>query len=83
MTTAPYDSRTEFRHGLLVDPGVAGGTRTEVRDASTGEVLATVSDEGLDLAAVVDYGRTVGQAALGEAHLPPARARCSRSSRST
>ncbi|WP_120522904.1 phenylacetic acid degradation bifunctional protein PaaZ [Arthrobacter celericrescens] len=37
-----------------------------VRDASTGEVLAKVSTEGLDLAAVVDYGRTVGQRELGK-----------------
>ncbi len=39
---------------------------TEVRDASTGEVLATVSTDGLDLAAVVHYGRTVGQSELGK-----------------
>ena len=32
-----------------------------VLDASTGELLAKVSTEGLDLAAVVDYGRTTGQ----------------------
>jgi len=37
-----------------------------VRDASTGELLAKVSTEGLDLAAVVDYGRTVGQRELGK-----------------
>lgn len=37
-----------------------------VRDASTGEVLAKVSTDGLDLAAVVDYGRTTGQAELGK-----------------
>ncbi|WP_347108300.1 phenylacetic acid degradation bifunctional protein PaaZ [Paenarthrobacter sp. S56] len=37
-----------------------------VRDASTGEVLANVSTDGLDLAAVVDYGRTTGQAELGK-----------------
>ncbi|WP_018775093.1 phenylacetic acid degradation bifunctional protein PaaZ [Arthrobacter sp. 131MFCol6.1] len=36
-----------------------------VLDASTGELLAKVSTEGLDLAAVVDYGRTTGQAELG------------------
>jgi oxepin-CoA hydrolase / 3-oxo-5,6-dehydrosuberyl-CoA semialdehyde dehydrogenase len=38
---------------------------TEVRDASTGEAIATVSDEGLDLASVIAYGRTVGQTSLG------------------
>lgn len=37
-----------------------------VRDASTGEILAKVSTDGLDLAAVVDYGRTTGQAELGK-----------------
>ncbi|MEY9778089.1 phenylacetic acid degradation bifunctional protein PaaZ [Arthrobacter sp. MW3 TE3886] len=36
-----------------------------VLDASTGELLAKVSTAGLDLAAVVDYGRTTGQAELG------------------
>jgi oxepin-CoA hydrolase/3-oxo-5,6-dehydrosuberyl-CoA semialdehyde dehydrogenase len=36
-----------------------------VRDASTGEVLARVSTEGLDLAAVVEYGRATGQEELG------------------
>ncbi|WP_026534241.1 phenylacetic acid degradation bifunctional protein PaaZ [Arthrobacter sp. H14] len=38
----------------------------EVRDASTGDLLAKVSTEGLDLAAAVHYGRTVGQTSLGE-----------------
>ena len=37
-----------------------------VLDASTGELLAKVSTEGLDLAAVVDYGRTTGQEELGK-----------------
>lgn len=36
-----------------------------VLDASTGELLAKVSTEGLDLAGVVDYSRTTGQAELG------------------
>jgi oxepin-CoA hydrolase/3-oxo-5,6-dehydrosuberyl-CoA semialdehyde dehydrogenase len=38
---------------------------TAVRDASTGEVLWQVSADGLDLASVVDHGRTVGQRELG------------------
>jgi oxepin-CoA hydrolase/3-oxo-5,6-dehydrosuberyl-CoA semialdehyde dehydrogenase len=38
---------------------------TVVRDASTGEVVTTVSTDGLDLAAALDYARTVGQASLG------------------
>ncbi|WP_285103366.1 phenylacetic acid degradation bifunctional protein PaaZ [Promicromonospora sp. MEB111] len=36
-----------------------------VRDASTGEPVAAVSGSPVDLRAVVDYGRTVGQDALG------------------
>ncbi len=38
---------------------------TEVRDASTGEVITRVSTDGLDLAAALEYGRTVGHASLG------------------
>ena len=40
--------------------------KVPVRDASTGEVLANVSTDGLDLAAVVNYGRTTGQTELGK-----------------
>ncbi|KRA22146.1 enoyl-CoA hydratase [Microbacterium sp. Root61] len=36
-----------------------------VRDASTGEPVARVSTEGLDLAAVLEYARTAGQRSLG------------------
>ena len=42
------------------------GTGTSVLDANTGEALATVDSSGLDLAAMVDYGRTVGQRELGK-----------------
>jgi oxepin-CoA hydrolase/3-oxo-5,6-dehydrosuberyl-CoA semialdehyde dehydrogenase len=38
---------------------------TDVRDASTGEIVTRVSTDGLDLAAALEYGRTVGQASLG------------------
>ena len=38
---------------------------TAVRDATTGELVASVSTEGLDLAAALEYARTVGQASLG------------------
>ena len=38
---------------------------TIVRDASTGEVITTVSSKGLDLAGALEYARTVGQASLG------------------
>ncbi|HEY1154397.1 MAG TPA: aldehyde dehydrogenase family protein, partial [Pseudolabrys sp.] len=36
-----------------------------VADASTGEAITRVSTEGLDLAGVLDYARTVGQRSLG------------------
>ncbi|MDJ0319308.1 phenylacetic acid degradation bifunctional protein PaaZ [Pseudarthrobacter sp. PS3-L1] len=45
-------------------PGSAEGV--PVRDASTGRILARVSTDGLDLADVVTYGRTVGQEGLGK-----------------
>ncbi|MCS5480069.1 phenylacetic acid degradation bifunctional protein PaaZ [Corynebacterium sp. YIM 101645] len=34
---------------------------TEVADASTGEIVATVSTDGLDLAGAIDHARTTGQ----------------------
>ncbi|TFD74835.1 phenylacetic acid degradation bifunctional protein PaaZ [Cryobacterium fucosi] len=44
----------------------ADGSRTQlVLDASTGEEVASVSSEGLDLGDVVEHARTVGQASLG------------------
>lgn len=43
----------------------SGVDGTVIRDASTGEEVARVSTEGLDLADVLDYARTVGQASLG------------------
>ncbi|TFC15319.1 phenylacetic acid degradation bifunctional protein PaaZ [Cryobacterium algoritolerans] len=44
----------------------ADGSRSQlVLDASTGEEVASVSSEGLDLADVVEHARTVGQASLG------------------
>lgn len=39
---------------------------TELLDASTGESLASVSVDGIDLFSAVEYGRSVGQAGLGE-----------------
>src|SRR5690554_3912671 len=38
---------------------------TELLDASTGVSLGSVSAEGIDLFAAVEYGRTVGQKSLG------------------
>lgn len=37
---------------------------TEVRDASTGEPIALVSTDGLDLAGALEYARTTGHASL-------------------
>lgn len=39
---------------------------TDVLDARTGEVIAQVSTEGLDIAGAIDYARTTGQEGLGE-----------------
>lgn len=36
-----------------------------ILDASTGQAVASVSSDGLDLGAVVEYARTTGQASLG------------------
>ena len=38
---------------------------TEVRDASTGDVVTHVCTEGLDLAGALEHARSVGQASLG------------------
>lgn len=62
MTTVPSYLVPSYLRGAWWTPDVAG---TAVRDASTGEVVATVSIEGADFAGAVDYGRTVGQASLG------------------
>ncbi|QIK63528.1 phenylacetic acid degradation bifunctional protein PaaZ [Leucobacter viscericola] len=43
----------------------AGVTGVEVKDAVTGEAVALVSSEGLDLAAAMEHARTVGQKSLG------------------
>ncbi|WP_138414670.1 phenylacetic acid degradation bifunctional protein PaaZ [Sinomonas gamaensis] len=71
MTTAAAQSiQTTIVPSYVLDawwtPEGAAGKAAEVRDASTGELLASVSTEGLDLAAVVCHGRTVGQAGLGK-----------------
>ncbi|MCU1411154.1 MAG: enoyl-CoA hydratase [Rhodoglobus sp.] len=43
-----------------------GESGTPTRDASTGEVLALVGSDGIDLAGAIEYARTVGQRSLGE-----------------
>ncbi|MGV8896936.1 MAG: phenylacetic acid degradation bifunctional protein PaaZ [Rhodoglobus sp.] len=42
-----------------------GTEGTPTRDASTGEVLALVGSDGIDLAGAIDYARTLGQKSLG------------------
>ena len=64
-TTVGLDFVPSFVQDAWWTPDTAA-TGAEVRDASTGEALAQVSTEGLDLAAVVNHGRTVGQAELGK-----------------
>ncbi len=73
MTTAafaPEATAVETVPSFVKDawwtPESASPLGVPVRDASTGATLATVSTEGLDLAAVVEYGRTIGQAELGK-----------------
>lgn len=54
------------RDGWWTPGDDAAASAAEVRDASTGEVVARVSTEGLDLGAVLQHARTVGQKSLGE-----------------
>lgn len=69
MTTASSD--TVGLGGPDVLPSYVQGdwwrpdTGAPVVDASTGEVVALVGGVGLDVAAAIEYGRTVGQASLG------------------
>ncbi len=41
------------------------GTATAILDASTGETVASANVAGIDIPAVIEYARTVGQAGLG------------------
>ncbi|PIE27646.1 MAG: phenylacetic acid degradation bifunctional protein PaaZ [Micrococcales bacterium] len=43
-----------------------GSRLTDVLDASTGELVAKVGTDGLDIATVIEHGRTVGQAELSK-----------------
>jgi oxepin-CoA hydrolase/3-oxo-5,6-dehydrosuberyl-CoA semialdehyde dehydrogenase len=43
----------------------AAAPATEVRDASTGELVTRISTEGLDLEGALEYARSVGQRSLG------------------
>jgi oxepin-CoA hydrolase/3-oxo-5,6-dehydrosuberyl-CoA semialdehyde dehydrogenase len=50
-----------FVHGTWVEPT---GDGTPVHDAVTGEQVATVSADGIDMADVLDYGRSTGGSEL-------------------
>jgi oxepin-CoA hydrolase/3-oxo-5,6-dehydrosuberyl-CoA semialdehyde dehydrogenase len=76
MTTAPEAPATDAAAATVVpsyirdawwtpDLGPGAGKGAEVRDASTGELLAVVNADGLDLAGMVQHARTVGQRELG------------------
>src|SRR5581483_6829544 len=53
--------------GTWVTPSAAG---VEVHDATTGEPVARVSSHGVDVAAALEYGRTVGGPALRRMTFP-------------
>ncbi|WP_300342863.1 phenylacetic acid degradation bifunctional protein PaaZ [Nesterenkonia sp.] len=73
MTAAPTET-TSRAEAPVLPSYIAGEWWTpqaperiaEIRDASTGQPVCSVSTDGLDTAAAVDYARTVGQAGLGE-----------------
>jgi oxepin-CoA hydrolase/3-oxo-5,6-dehydrosuberyl-CoA semialdehyde dehydrogenase len=52
-----------YVQGAWVEPS---GSGTPVHDAVTGEQVATISSEGIDMAGVLAYGRGTGGPALGE-----------------
>lgn len=55
-----------YLEGSWWAPAAAPANAPVARDANTGEALATVSTDGVDLAAVVRYGRETGQRNLGD-----------------
>jgi oxepin-CoA hydrolase/3-oxo-5,6-dehydrosuberyl-CoA semialdehyde dehydrogenase len=57
------DYLPSYVQGAWWTPTTAAGG-TDVRDASTGEVITRVSTEGLDLAGALEYARTTGHASL-------------------
>jgi len=62
MSTAQATVVPSFIAGEWISPQAEGGT--QVLDANTGQPVATVSAGALDVAAALDYGRTVGQREL-------------------
>lgn len=67
MTTAQIGAVPSFIAGQWQTPAAEGGT--EVLDANTGELLATVTKEPLDVAGAVAYGRETGQRELAKLSL--------------
>lgn len=67
MSTKQISVVPSFIAGEWRTPQSEGGT--EVRDASTGELLATVTNDKLDVAAAVDYGRGTGHQELAKLSL--------------
>lgn len=67
MTTAQIGVVPSFIAGQWQTPAAEGGT--EVLDANTGELLATVTKDRLDVAGAVAYGRTTGQRELAKLSL--------------
>jgi oxepin-CoA hydrolase/3-oxo-5,6-dehydrosuberyl-CoA semialdehyde dehydrogenase len=63
----PASPRTlqSYLQGEWQEPAAGAAAGVPTLDASTGELVALVGSDGLDLAAAVDYARTAGQAALG------------------
>lgn len=63
MTTTTTSILPSYIKGEWWTPSTDAAAQ-QVRDASTGEVVANVSTEGIDLAGAVEFARTHGQASL-------------------
>lgn len=64
MTTT--DTTTRVLSSYLQGAWWAPASGVPVRDASTGDLVAYVGADGVDLSGAIDYARSVGQATLGE-----------------
>jgi oxepin-CoA hydrolase/3-oxo-5,6-dehydrosuberyl-CoA semialdehyde dehydrogenase len=64
---SPSSSRIlqSYLQGEWQEPAADAAAGVPTLDASTGDLVALVGSDGLDLAAAVDYARSVGQASLG------------------
>jgi len=67
MSTKQISAVPSFIAGKWWTPDAEGGT--EVRDANTGELLASVTNDKLDVAAAVAHGRSTGQQELASLSL--------------